>query len=139
MKGDGSGVLLPEPLRGISSLVLGTWDAYATTLRRHSLTHPTRNTIQMFRGENLAELCLWIARDVLGKVVPETLHGLNWNLLATGVPLVIGVVSLSARCGRVAGGTAWPGSLRHSILLCRCANFWRTDTRQAQSGSRVGY
>ena len=61
MKGDGSGVLLPEPLRGISSLVLGTWDAYATTLRRHSLTHPTRNTIQMFRGENLAELCLWIS------------------------------------------------------------------------------
>jgi hypothetical protein len=22
-------------------------------------------------------------RDVLGKVVPETLHGLRWNLLAT--------------------------------------------------------
>ena len=27
---------------------------------------------------------------------------------------------------------------RLSILLCRCGNFWRTDTREAQSGSRFG-
>ena len=60
-EGDGSGGSLPEPLRGFRRWysVLGT--PYATTLRRHSLTHPTRNTIQMFRRRKLAELCLWIS------------------------------------------------------------------------------
>jgi hypothetical protein len=43
---------LPGPLKGEKSIVgtryLGR--LYATTLRRHSLTHPTWNNLQRFRG-----------------------------------------------------------------------------------------
>jgi hypothetical protein len=51
---------LPGPLR--EGGFVGT--CYLRRLRnnprRHSLTQPTRNTLQMFRGQNLTELCLWI-------------------------------------------------------------------------------
>lgn len=42
---------LPGPLKeGGPLLAPVTWDANATTDGRHRLTHPTGNTLQMFRG-----------------------------------------------------------------------------------------
>jgi hypothetical protein len=49
LKRDGPGAFATRAVKGgISSLVLGTWDAYATTLRRHSLTHPTHKPYRCF-------------------------------------------------------------------------------------------
>jgi hypothetical protein len=44
---------------GRQSLELSTFDAYATTKRTPLTYSPTRNTLLMFRGQNLTELCLW--------------------------------------------------------------------------------
>jgi len=70
------GVGLPQQGQGLSTMTARAHCRHGPTivgtrylgrlrnsqLRRHSLTQPTRNSLQMLRGENLAKACLWKSR-----------------------------------------------------------------------------